>query len=90
MNDNIDNFGNVIPSGWELNPVWGNINGAIQPIAKPTDFGAPRPADSSPHFNDWAANNPGPEQRGFVQLDITASVTPLLKAIATGARPVDY
>ena len=58
--------------------------------SKPTDFGAPRPADSSPHFNDWAANNPGPEQRGFVQLDITASVTPLLKAIATGARPVDY
>lgn len=52
MSENIDNFGNVIPEGWELNPVWGNINGAIQPIAKPTDFGAPRPADSSPQFNE--------------------------------------
>ena len=89
MNDNIDNFGNVIPSGWELNPVWGNINGAIQPIAKPTDFGAPRPADSSPHFNEWAAHNPAPEQRGLVQLGVSPGVTALLKAIATGARPVE-
>ena len=89
MSKNIDNFGNTIPSGWELNPVWGNINGAIQPIAKPTDFGAPRPADSSPSWNEWAANNPQPEAKALAKVDIMPSMAGLMKAIATGARPID-
>jgi hypothetical protein len=32
---NLDNFGNQIPSGYELDPVWGPINGAIRPERKP-------------------------------------------------------
>ena len=28
-----DNFGNAIPSGWELDPVWGPINGALRPTS---------------------------------------------------------
>ena len=52
MNDNIDNFGNVIPAGWELDPVWGNINGAIRPIESLIGKGAPRPEPSSPLWND--------------------------------------
>ena len=90
MNDNIDNFGNVIPAGWELNPVWGNINGAIQPIAKPTDFGAPRPADSSPSWNEWAANNPQPEAKALAKVDVRGNLMPLMKAIAPGARPSEH
>ena len=27
-----DNSGNAIPKGWELDPVWGPINGAIRPM----------------------------------------------------------
>ena len=84
-----DNFGNVIPEGWELNPVWGNINGAIQPIAKPTDFGAPRPADSSPLWNEWAANNPQPEAKALAQFDFSDLMMKSIKGITTGARPVD-
>jgi|TARA_R100000008_G_C3425331_1_gene86943 hypothetical protein len=30
-----DNFGNQVPSGHELDPVWGPINGAVRPVAKP-------------------------------------------------------
>ena len=89
MTNNKDNFGNVIPEGWELNPVWGNINGAIQPIAKPTDFGAPCPDKSSPLWNEWAANNPQPEAEAMVKVDVTGNIMPLLKAIATGARPIE-
>ena len=89
MNENIDNFGNVIPEGWELDPVWGNINGAIKPIAKPTDFGAPRPADSSPLFNEWAANNPQPEAKALAQIDFSDPMMKSIKGITTGARPVD-
>ena len=90
MNNDTDNFGNTIPEGYELNPVWGNINGAIQPFAKPTDFGAPRPADSSPFWNEWAANNPQPEAIALGKLDIVKPMMQSMKAIATGARPVDY
>ena len=89
MNDNIDNFGNIIPEGWELNPVWGNINGAIQPIESLIGKGAPKPEPSSPLWNDWAANNPQPEAKALAKVDVTGNITPLLKAIATGARPIE-
>ena len=89
MNKNIDNFGNVIPEGWELNPVWGNINGAIQPIAKPTDFGAPRPADSSPSWNEWAANNPQAEAKALAAFDPSDMLMESIKGILTGARPIE-
>ena len=92
MNKNIDNFGNVIPEGWELNPVWGNINGAIQPIAKPTDFGAPRPDESSPFWNEWAANNPQPQALALAKADIAGSLAASLLnprgILGSAARPV--
>ena len=90
MNDNIDNFGNVIPEGWELYPDWGNINGAIKPIAKPTDFGAPRPADSSPHFNEWAENNPTPQAIALANLDVSNALMRSMKGICRGAQPVNW
>ena len=89
MNKNTDNFGNVIPEGWELDPVWGNINGAIKPIAKPTDFGAPRPDESSPLWNDWAANNPTPQAIALANLEVNNSLMMSMKGICQGARPIE-
>jgi len=54
-----------------------------------TAAGAPRPASSSPLFNDWAASNPTPEAKALAKVDITPSMTGLMKAIATGARPIE-
>ena len=93
MNKNTDNFGNVIPEGWELDPVWGNINGAIKPIAKPTDFGAPRPDGSSPLWNDWAANNPTPQAKALGQANIASNLADSLLnsrgILGSAARPIE-
>jgi hypothetical protein len=56
---------------------------------KQTDFGAPRPADSSPLFNEWAANNPQPEAKALAQIDFSGPMIKSIKGITTGARPVD-
>ena len=54
-----------------------------------TATGAPKPLPSSPLWNEWAANNPQPEAKALVKIDVTGNITPLLKAIATGARPIE-
>ena len=89
MNDNIDNFGNIIPEGWELNPVWGNINGAIQPIESLVCKGAPRPAPSSSLWNSWAANNPTPAAKALAKMDFVEPLQQTIKGITTGARAID-
>ena len=55
-----------------------------------TKAGAPRPADSSPLANDWAANNPTPAAIALGKLDIVKPLIATMKGITTGARPVDY
>ena len=72
-----DNFGNDIPEGWELDPVWGAINGALRPKAE------------NPVWNEWAAKNPQPEAVGLAKVNVTGNLMPLLRALATGARPVE-
>ena len=89
MNNNTDNFGNVIPAGWELDPVWGNINGAIRPILSLIGKGAPKPKPSSPLWNDWAANNPTPQAIALGKLNIVKPLLDTMTAISKGARPVD-
>ena len=54
-----------------------------------TAHGAPRPADSSPLWNDWAGNNPQPEAIALAKVSVIENVMPLMKAIATGARPIE-
>ena len=54
-----------------------------------TKAGAPRPALSSPRWNEWAANNPTPQTVALACFDI---VTPLMQtahALVRGARPCD-
>lgn len=51
--------------------------------------GAPKPLASSPLWNEWAANNPQPEAKALAKVDIMPSMAGLMKAIATGARPID-
>ena len=51
--------------------------------------GAPKPLASSPLWNEWAANNPQPETKALAKVDIMPSMAGLMKAIATGARPID-
>jgi hypothetical protein len=51
--------------------------------------GTPKPLPSSPLWNGWAANNPQPEAIALAEVDITGNLMPLLKAIATGARPIE-
>ena len=51
--------------------------------------GAPKPLASSPLWNKWAANNPQPEAKALAKVDIMPSMAGLMKAIATGARPID-
>ena len=50
--------------------------------------GAPKPLASSPLWNEWAANNPQPEAKALAKVDIMPSMAGLMKAIATGARPI--
>lgn len=54
-----------------------------------TRKGAPRPAGSSEFWNDWAANNPQPAALALGEFDFAKSFGGAMKAIATGARPVD-
>jgi hypothetical protein len=54
-----------------------------------TRKGAPKPSGSSVTWNDWAANNPQPQAIALAHLDPTASLMAGLKAIATGARPIE-
>jgi hypothetical protein len=54
-----------------------------------TRKGAPKPLGSCVWWNDWAANNPQPEAKALLKVDVTGNITPLLKAIATGARPIE-
>ena len=89
MNDNTDNFGNVIPAGWELDPVWGNINGAIRPIESLIGKGAPRPDAMSPLWNDWAANNPQPQAKALASFDPSDQLMQGLKGLIRGARPIE-
>ena len=51
--------------------------------------GAPKPLASSPIWNEWAANNPQPAALALAKVDIVEPMTGAMKAIATGARPVD-
>ena len=88
-NNNTDNFGNVIPAGWELDPVWGNINGAIRPILSLIGKGAPKPKPSSPLWNDWAANNPTPQAIALANLEVNNSLMMSMKGICQGARPIE-
>ena len=89
MNNNTDNFGNTIPAGWELDPVWGNINGAIKPIESLIGKGAPKPEPSSPLWNDWAANNPTPAAKALAKMDFVEPLRQTIKGVTTGARPID-
>ena len=50
---------------------------------------APMPLPSSPLWNEWAANNPQPHAIALAKLDVVESMMQSMKAIATGARPVD-
>jgi hypothetical protein len=72
-----DNFGNDIPEGWELDPVWGPINGAVRPKAE------------NPIWNEWAAENPQPEAKALAQFDPSDSLMRAIKGITTGVRPVE-
>ena len=54
-----------------------------------TRKGAPKPVPTSPFWNEWAANNPQPEAKALAKVDVKGSLMPLMKAIATGARPID-
>jgi len=54
-----------------------------------TKAGAPRPADSSPLYNEWVANNPQREQIALAGVDITKSMPQSLKGIFNGARAID-
>jgi len=72
-----DNFGNDIPEGWELDPVWGAINGAVRPKAE------------NPAWNEWAAENPQPEAIALAKLDVVEDLKGFVKGVTTGARPVE-
>ena len=54
-----------------------------------TALGAPKPLTSSVLWNDWAANNPQPEAIALGKLDIVKPMMQSMKAIATGARPME-
>jgi hypothetical protein len=55
-----------------------------------TKAGAPRPDPMSSLWNDWAANNPTPQALALAKLDIVEPMMGAMKAIATGARPVNF
>ena len=54
-----------------------------------TASGAPKPLPSSPLWNEWAANNPTPEAKALAAFDPSDMLMASMKAIATGARPVE-
>jgi hypothetical protein len=54
-----------------------------------TAAGAPRPANSSPLFNDWAANNPTPEAIAMANFDFVKPMLASLTGISKGARPIE-
>ena len=55
-----------------------------------TKAGAPKPLPSSTLWNEWAANNPQPEALALKALDPSDALMQSMKAIATGARPVNF
>ena len=55
-----------------------------------TATGASKPLPSSPLWNEWAGNNPQPEAIALGKLDIVKPMMQSMKAIATGARPVNF
>jgi len=55
-----------------------------------TRKGAPRPADSSTFWNEWAANNPQPEAKALAEADIVIPIRQFVKGVTTGARSVDF
>jgi len=55
-----------------------------------TRKGAPKPVATSPFWNEWAANNPTPEAKALAKVDIVKPMMAAMKAIATGARPVNW
>ena len=55
-----------------------------------TATGAPKPLPSSPLWNEWAANNPQPEALALKALDPSDALMQGIKAITTGARPVNF
>ena len=54
-----------------------------------TEHGAEKPDPLSPLWNDWAANNPQPAAMALAKVDIVTPMMGTMKAIATGARPVN-
>ena len=55
-----------------------------------TRKGAPKPAPTSPFWNEWAANNPQPEAKALRVLDIVKPMQQAVRGITTGARPVNH
>jgi len=55
-----------------------------------TQHGAPKPPRIAPWWNDWAANNPTGQAKALAKVNISGNLMPLMKAIATGARPVNW
>lgn len=55
-----------------------------------TAAGAPKPLGSSPLWNEWAANNPQPTAIALGKLDVQTHIMQSMKAITTGARPVNW
>ena len=54
-----------------------------------TEHGAEKPDPMSCLWNDWAANNPQPAAMALAKVDIVTPMMGTMKAIATGARPVN-
>ena len=55
-----------------------------------TKHGAPKPRRTDSWWNDWAANNPTPAAKGLKALDPSDAMMMGIKAITTGARPVNW
>jgi hypothetical protein len=55
-----------------------------------TQHGAPKPPPNAVWWNDWAANNPTPAAIALGKLDIVTPLKDTMKAIATGARPIEF
>jgi hypothetical protein len=58
-------------------------------ITKLTKTGAPRPAESSPLWNEWASNNPTGAASALAKVNVKGDLTKLMTAISRGARPVE-
>jgi len=55
-----------------------------------TASGAPRPAESSSLWNEWAANNPTPQAIALANLEVNNALMMSMKGICQGARPVNW